>query len=216
MCYHSVPLSLPAGLLRFTIELISRPESQQVAPHLIERMRGKKRKAVITVPMREATLKKRLRSHLRSLGFTKSDDGVLMPPGSGKDVIRTIHGVQRDDRLAGKNRRNLRAYRRCGNRLFDFLEARDHVIERDVERHGGVDVADFLPHFGFVFWVERREPRVDDLDVADVDSSGADVCNGMARQEITPRNSFPPLGVMEIAVSATSVRYFSQDFSCGW
>jgi uncharacterized protein DUF4338 len=67
-------------------------------------MMGKKRKAVITVPMREATLKKRLRSHLRSLGFTKSDDGVLMPPGSGKDVIRTIHGLQRDDRLAVSQR----------------------------------------------------------------------------------------------------------------
>ena len=64
----------------------------------------KKRKAVITVPMREATLKKRLRSHLKSLGFTKSDDGVLVPPGSGKDVIRTIHGVQRDDRLAASER----------------------------------------------------------------------------------------------------------------
>lgn len=65
---------------------------------------GKKRKAVITVSMREATLKKRLRGHLRSLGFTKSDDGVLVPPGSGKDVIRTIHGVQRDDRLAASQR----------------------------------------------------------------------------------------------------------------
>jgi hypothetical protein len=67
-------------------------------------MMKKKRKAVITVSMREATLKKRLRSHLRSLGFTKSDDGVLMPPGSGKDAIRTIHGVQRDDRLAASQR----------------------------------------------------------------------------------------------------------------
>jgi len=67
-------------------------------------MMGKKRKAVITVSMREATLKKRLRGHLRSLGFTKSDDGVLVPPGSGKDVIRTIHGAQRDDRLAASQR----------------------------------------------------------------------------------------------------------------
>ena len=65
---------------------------------------GRKRKAVITVSMREATLKKRLRSHLRSLGFTKSDDGALVPPGSGKDVIRTIHGVQRDDRLTASQR----------------------------------------------------------------------------------------------------------------
>jgi Domain of unknown function (DUF4338) len=67
-------------------------------------MMKEKRKAVITVPMREATLKRRLRSHLKALGFTKSDDGLLVPPGSGKDVIRTIHGVQRDDRLAASER----------------------------------------------------------------------------------------------------------------
>lgn len=65
---------------------------------------GKIRKKVIVVSTREATLKKRLRSHLRSLGFTKSDDGVLTPPGSGKDAIRTIHGVQRDDRLAASEK----------------------------------------------------------------------------------------------------------------
>ena len=60
---------------------------------------GKKRKAVICVSIREATLKKRLRRHLRSLGFHKTDEGVFAPPGAGKDVIRTIHSVQRDDRL---------------------------------------------------------------------------------------------------------------------
>jgi hypothetical protein len=54
--------------------------------------------------MREATLKKRLRSHLRSLGFTKTDDGMLTPPGSGKDVIRAIHGMQRDDKLSASQR----------------------------------------------------------------------------------------------------------------
>jgi hypothetical protein len=61
---------------------------------------GKTGKKVVTIRMREATLKRRLRSHLRYLGFTKSDDGDLVPPDSGKDAIRTIHGVQRDDRLA--------------------------------------------------------------------------------------------------------------------
>jgi hypothetical protein len=55
---------------------------------------------VITVSTREATLKKRLRSHLRSLGFTKNDKGVLVPPGSSKEIIREIHGIQRGERLA--------------------------------------------------------------------------------------------------------------------
>jgi hypothetical protein len=64
-------------------------------------MMGKKK--VITVSMREAVLKNRLRSHLKSLGFTKNEEGVLVPPGSAKDVIRTIHSVQRDDRLAANH-----------------------------------------------------------------------------------------------------------------
>ena len=58
------------------------------------------KKKVITVSTRVATLKKRLRGHLKSLGFTKNDEGILVPPGDSKDVIRAIHGVQRDDRLA--------------------------------------------------------------------------------------------------------------------
>src|ERR1035441_9454758 len=60
---------------------------------------GKSRGAVITVSTREASLKRRLRNHLRSLGFHKAEDGTLTPPGEGKDVIRAIHSAQRDDRL---------------------------------------------------------------------------------------------------------------------
>ena len=59
-----------------------------------------KDKMVITVSTREASLKKRFRRHLKLLGFHKADDGSLLPPGTGKDVVRTIHGAQRDDRLA--------------------------------------------------------------------------------------------------------------------
>jgi hypothetical protein len=41
-----------------------------------------------------------MRRHLTSLGFQKTREGVLVPLGNDKDVIRTVHGVQRDDRLA--------------------------------------------------------------------------------------------------------------------
>lgn len=61
---------------------------------------GKNGKALICVSTREASLKKRLRRHLKSLGFHKTDDGTFAPPGTGKDVIRIIHSVQGDDRLA--------------------------------------------------------------------------------------------------------------------
>ena len=56
--------------------------------------------AVVRISTREANLKRRLRRHLTSLGFKKTKDGLLAPPGTDKDVIRTVHGLQRDDRLA--------------------------------------------------------------------------------------------------------------------
>jgi len=52
----------------------------------------------------QATLKRRLRRHLTSLGFQKAEDGTLTPPGTGKDAIRTVHNVQQDDRLAANRR----------------------------------------------------------------------------------------------------------------
>jgi hypothetical protein len=61
---------------------------------------GKNGKTLITVSTRKASLKRRLRRHLQSLGFHKDEDGALMPPGSGKDAVRTIHSIQRSDRLA--------------------------------------------------------------------------------------------------------------------
>lgn len=60
----------------------------------------KKGNTVVSISAREATLKRRLRRHLTSLGFKKDHEGSLAPPGTAKEVIRTIHNVQRDDRLA--------------------------------------------------------------------------------------------------------------------
>lgn len=57
-------------------------------------------KTVVRISTREATLKRRVRRHLTSLGFRKTEDGMLAPPGTGKDAIRTIHSGQRNDRLA--------------------------------------------------------------------------------------------------------------------
>jgi hypothetical protein len=90
-------------------------------------MMGKNGKAVICVSTREASLKKRLRRHLKSLGFHKTDDGTFAPPGGGKDVIRTIHSVQRDGRLAlnrrfiSENFSGLIKYFASGFKLFIFI-----------------------------------------------------------------------------------------------
>jgi hypothetical protein len=65
-----------------------------------EELLAKKQITVVRVATREANLKRRLRRHLTSLGFQKTNDGELAPPGTGKDAIRTVHAVQRTDRLA--------------------------------------------------------------------------------------------------------------------
>ena len=58
---------------------------------------------VINVSLQEASLKRKIRRHLRRLGFQKRNDGTLSISGNGKEVIRTLHGYQRKDRLE-KNR----------------------------------------------------------------------------------------------------------------
>ena len=54
---------------------------------------------MIGVSSREANLKRKLRRHLRGLGFEKSEKGALQIQGSGKDVVRTLHRAQREERL---------------------------------------------------------------------------------------------------------------------
>jgi hypothetical protein len=48
-------------------------------------------KKLVTVCTREASLKRRLRRHLKSLGFHRDDDGTLIPPGTDKDICHVAH-----------------------------------------------------------------------------------------------------------------------------
>jgi len=54
---------------------------------------------IINIATREANLKRKLRRHLRALGFEKSDEGALKIQGSGKGIVRTLHRAQREERL---------------------------------------------------------------------------------------------------------------------
>jgi hypothetical protein len=63
----------------------------------------------ISVAAREANLKRKIRRHLRSLGLRRSADEGLQFEGSGKEVIRALHSVQRADRL--NDQRDFIAYR---------------------------------------------------------------------------------------------------------
>ncbi len=48
---------------------------------------------------KEASLKRAIRRHFKSLGFTKNSDGELVLPGEGKEVVRQLHRTQRRNRL---------------------------------------------------------------------------------------------------------------------
>ncbi len=55
---------------------------------------------VIPISTREASLRRKVRRQLRSLGFHKSADGTLNIGGHDKDLVRRLHGPQRTDRLS--------------------------------------------------------------------------------------------------------------------
>ncbi|MBC8751421.1 MULTISPECIES: Druantia anti-phage system protein DruA [Paraburkholderia] len=58
---------------------------------------------IIQISTREALLKRRLRRHLASLGFSRTQNGGLEAPGATKDIIRQLHAPQRKEILRGQS-----------------------------------------------------------------------------------------------------------------
>lgn len=65
--------------------------------HLIKSMKNNHKKIAVGFP--EANLKRRIRQHLKLLGFKKNERGELVPPAITKENIRALHSYQRKDRL---------------------------------------------------------------------------------------------------------------------
>ena len=82
---------------------------------------------IVSISARKATLKRKIRRHLQSLGFQRSEEGSLWIDKDNKDVIREFHRPQRDDRL--KAHQGFLAQRLPG--LFKYFAAgRDLDPER--------------------------------------------------------------------------------------
>ncbi len=64
---------------------------------------NKNNNLVIPISAREASLRRKVRRQLRSLGFHKSGDGTLQINGHDKALIRTLHNPQRTDRLSANS-----------------------------------------------------------------------------------------------------------------
>lgn len=60
---------------------------------------NKKSTSVVNIASREAVLKRKLRRHLRAIGFSKSRNGELQIDGEGKEIVRALHRFQREDRI---------------------------------------------------------------------------------------------------------------------
>ncbi len=65
--------------------------------------KNKNNHKVVSISAREATLRRKVRRQLKSLGFHKSFDGTLEIDGDDKELIRSLHGPQRTDRLSASS-----------------------------------------------------------------------------------------------------------------
>jgi len=74
----------------------------------------KKKTAIIRAFTPDAILKRKIRAHLRKLGFRKSSDSALLPPSSSKESIRALHFEQR--------KAGLKAQRKFVQRAFPELQ----------------------------------------------------------------------------------------------
>lgn len=83
-------------------------------------------KALVSVNLREAKLKRKIREHLHSLGFTRSDDGKLLAPGDTKDAIRSLHRAQREERITDSQK----FLSRAGALLQFFASGKDVEPEK--------------------------------------------------------------------------------------
>jgi hypothetical protein len=63
---------------------------------------GKKKRAVVSVLTLEANLKRKVRSHLRRLGFATANEGAIKPPSLAKEGIRALHQEQRRSGLTSQ------------------------------------------------------------------------------------------------------------------
>src|SRR6185437_8022957 len=55
----------------------------------------RKRPAVVAAFSDDAVLKRKIRLHLKKLGFERADDGSLRPPSCDKQTVRDLHADQR-------------------------------------------------------------------------------------------------------------------------
>lgn len=83
----------------------------------------------------EAILKRRIRRHLRSLGFQRDKKGELVPPDSSKETVRALHALQRRERLKANGQ---------------FISDRFRSLREHFASGGDIDVNRVTPHLELI------------------------------------------------------------------
>jgi hypothetical protein len=82
----------------------------------------KNKTVVVAVFTPEAILKRKIRAHLRKLGFDKGKNGALRPPSTSKESVRALHVEQRKALLRSERRFVREAYPRLKKYLAEGSE----------------------------------------------------------------------------------------------
>jgi len=98
-------------------------------------------KKPIRINLREATLRRSIRKHLKNLGFQKDSEGQLVPPDLSKDTYRRLHEGQRQTKL----QKNLKFVEQISPQLLtkfasgsevwpEFITPRLEVVESETQQ----------------------------------------------------------------------------------
>ena len=93
----------------------------------------KSKSAVIAAFTPEAVLKRKIRAHLRKLGFRKGPRGALVPPSTSKDTIRALHLEQRKSGLRAERLFVKRALRDLQHHFAEGIEVDPSKVEPSLE-----------------------------------------------------------------------------------
>ena len=83
---------------------------------------------VVTISSFEGNLKRKVRRHLRQIGFKKQNDGSLGIDGDGKDAVRALHAAQRKARLA----KNIKFLSERAPKLIDHFASGEDVDPEEI------------------------------------------------------------------------------------
>lgn len=107
---------------------------------------------IIKLLAREARVKRKLRAHLKKIGFQRASDGTLLPPDLDKETYRSIHAHQRADKCF----KNKKWVATKADQLIGYFASGTDVDVRGIEPRlepvlGGTWQADLF-RFAGLYW----------------------------------------------------------------